>query len=404
MYRDLYLFISIWASLFCNILSAQKVVFESNIDSAFLKAKQENKILFLDYYSQTCHICQAISIHFANPAVANFYNPNFINYKLNVDQITDEEQNFINQAGLKPPGVPVFFFFDGNKKLVHFAVPPPEVKAIVDIGHTALDSNMRVENVERKYKSGNRSINTLVAYSAYLQLLKKDSMVGLIADEIFLQFPKNQLNTKKSYLTMRSNVNSIENGFYKYWLEHRDSMVNFEEGKYQGREKEALKNIMTKSLSSKEAKNWDLKKLREVKSQMVAIDYSPNPDMFLWETEVKLLLEESKVDEAISICEKLLTREKSSIKGDVYILETLLDFPKNEKLYLQISKWIDDELAKPGCKAPEMCNLNYLKSKCLYDLNEKTDAKFFIERAVNCAKGTDTDVNKYKELIWKLNF
>ncbi len=300
--------------------------------------------------------------------------------------------------------MPVFFFFDGNKKLVHFAVPPPEVKAIVDIGHTALDSNMRVENVERKYKSGNRSINTLVAYSAYLQLLKKDSMVGLIADEIFLQFPKNQLNTKKSYLTMRSNVNSIENGFYKYWLEHRDSMVNFEEGKYQGREKEALKNIMTKSLSSKEAKNWDLKKLREVKSQMVAIDYSPNPDMFLWETEVKLLLEESKVDEAISICEKLLTREKSSIKGDVYILETLLDFPKNEKLYWQISKWIDDELAKPECKAPEMCNLNYLKSKCLYDLNEKTDAKFFIERAVNCAKGTDTDVNKYKELIWKLNF
>ena len=401
MYRDLYLFISIWASLFCNILSAQKVVFESNIDSAFLKAKQENKILFLDYYSQTCHICQAISIHFANPAVANFYNPNFINYKLNVDQISDEEQNFINQAGLKPPGVPVFFFFDGNKKLVHFAVPPPEVKAIVDIGHTALDSNMRVENVERKYKSGNRSINTLVAYSAYLQLLKKDSMVGLIADEIFLQFPKNQLSTKKSYLTMRSNVNSIENGFYKYWLEHRDSMVNFEEGKYQGREKEALKNIMTKSLSSKEAKNWDLKKLREVKSQMVAIDYSPNPDMFLWETEVKLLLEESKVDEAISICEKLLTREKSSIKGEVYILETL---PKNEKLYWQISKWIDDELAKPECKAPEMCNLNYLKSKCLYDLNEKTDAKFFIERAVNCAKGTDTDVNKYKELIWKLNF
>lgn len=66
-------------------------------------------------------------------------------------------------------------------------------------------------------------------------------MIHVIADELYSIFPKDQMNSKKSYLTMRSFVQSIDNGFYRYWYAHRDSMINFEEGKYKGRELETLK-------------------------------------------------------------------------------------------------------------------------------------------------------------------
>ena len=51
------------------------------------KAKKENKNIFVDVYTVWCGPCKLMSKStFTNDTVANFYNANFINYKIDAEK------------------------------------------------------------------------------------------------------------------------------------------------------------------------------------------------------------------------------------------------------------------------------------------------------------------------------
>ncbi len=403
-FKDMKQFILVSFLLLLNVAGeAQSILFETNIDTAFAKARRENKIVFVEYYSKSCHVCQTIATLMENPKVSEFYNQNFINYKINVDPIAPEDQQFMDSSGIKPPGIPVFFFFSASKKFIHFAMPPQDPNALIFIAKIALDPNERVESIEKKYRNGDHSYKTLTAYSSYLQMIKSDSMIHVIADELYSIFPKDQMNSKKSYLTMRSFVQSIDNGFYRYWYAHRDSMINFEEGKYKGRELETLKNILTRSINSVESKKWNMQKVAEAKTQMVALDSTVNPDLFTWEREAQLFIEANNRKSLMDLCEKMLLRKNGNLKGDIYIIEQFLKLALEENELRKINDYIEERLQKPECTGVVNCNFTYLKAKYLVLINEMDSAKLFFNKAISCAKNNPgMDVSKFSELVNKL--
>ena len=102
------------STLFC---AAQHVNFEPSLNTAFNKAKQQNKLVFVEYYNVECPVCQKLEPVFADNELSKFYNANFINYKLNTEHIKKEDSLFINKAGLSFTSVPYFLFFDAEQKL-----------------------------------------------------------------------------------------------------------------------------------------------------------------------------------------------------------------------------------------------------------------------------------------------
>jgi len=255
--------------------------FENNLSFAFEKAKHENKPVFIEYYNSDCPVCMKVGKLFdSNEKLVNFYNKSFVNYRIDTHDMSKTDSLFIVNTKLSFTSIPYFLFFDSNENLLHVSAINVDADVMIKIGATALNPNERDSGLANKYSKGDRSIKTLYAYSQLVKLYSNDSLTTILADDLYKLFPKNELGNKKSYTITKNCVNSIENGFFKFWIKNMDKLDEFESEKHKGEGKEMLAEIVRKSIFSKSSKNWNKEKIAEVKKYILLTELSKNPDAF----------------------------------------------------------------------------------------------------------------------------
>ena len=265
-----------------NLLSfGQEIQFEKTLKQAFIKAKQENKSVFIEYYSSSCPICKKVAMTLKNPKVVAYYNKKFVSYALNIDNgMTTEEENFMNASGLHFDGVPVFIFFDANKNYLHHSSVKADANTIMEIGRVSLQPNLRNAALAEKYQKGDRSIKTLYAYADLLLTYQDFEKQKEVADALYEVFPKSDLSTQKSYIVLKNVVNSIENGFFLHWIRNLNDLKGFETGAKAGTETTVLERILLKELSKPERKSWPKQKKDTVKKMIVDLGLTNNPEVY----------------------------------------------------------------------------------------------------------------------------
>lgn len=265
--------------------TAQPLQFEINLKKAFEKAKLEKKPVFIEYYNSTCPVCIKVAKLFdSNEKLVDFYNKSFVNYRIDTHDWSKSDSLFVINTYLSFTGFPYFLFFDSNESLLHVSAINVDLDALINIGVTALNPNERCSALANKYSNGDRSIKTLYAYSKLVQLYNNDSLATVLADDLYTSFPKKDLGNKKSYIITKNCVNSIDNGFFKFWIKNMDKMVALESEKHKGEAKDVLGEIVRKSIFSKNSKNWDLNKIAEVKKYILLTELNKNPDAFFLKT------------------------------------------------------------------------------------------------------------------------
>ena len=125
----------------------QSVHFENSLKTAFEKAKQENKPVFIEYYNSECPVCRKLEPYFSDARMGDFYNTHFVNYKLNTKDMIKEDSLFMAKSGIKFTHVPYFLFFDANQKFLHYSDTKPEVDYLIEIGIKALNPVERDANL-----------------------------------------------------------------------------------------------------------------------------------------------------------------------------------------------------------------------------------------------------------------
>ena len=378
--------------------SAKGVKFEPSLAAAFEKAKRENKLVFVEYFSSTCPHCKKIEPYFSNDTVGAFYNENFINYKLDNEKVKKEDSLFMIERNLTFESVPFFLFFDRDKNLMHYSAVKPLAANLVDIGKTALNPAERTASLSSKYNSGDRSIKTLYAYSNLVQLYKKDSLVNVIADQLFEVFPEKTLGSQKSYLIMKNAVKSIENGFFKYWIDHIPEMKGFETGAHAGKEINTLERILRRSIYGDESKNWDLAKVSQVKEMILRTKLSEDPNEFLWEKESTLLVKENKINEAFSIFNHMIKKENENVSSAAYVIDHFINL-LNEKPKLEsLKSWIDN-LSKRKLEPEEKGDLLYTHILFYKKMQDAKMVKQMSQQALQFYKANNIDTAKLNALI-----
>ena len=265
-----------------SILSFGQVIqFEKTLSQAFTKAKQQNKPVFIEYYSPSCPVCKKVAVVLKDPKVVDYYNKNFINYALNIDNgMTKEEENFMKASGLHLDGVPVFLFFDANKNYLHHSSVKADANTIMEIARISLQPNLRNAALAEKYQKGDRSIKTLYAYANLLLTYQDFEKQKEVADALYDVFPKADLSTQKSYIVLKNVVNSIENGFFLHWIRNLNDLKGLETGAKAGTEKDVLERILLKELSKPERKSWPKPKKDAVKKMIVDLGLNNNPEVY----------------------------------------------------------------------------------------------------------------------------
>ncbi|RYU96681.1 TlpA family protein disulfide reductase [Emticicia agri] len=326
--------------LFTHFTFAQGIIWETDIETAFKKAKAANKLVYVECYLPTCPVCMSFEPILKSAKVGEFYNKNFINYKLNGEKA--EQVKFLNSKNIHLPNFPLFLFFDPNTNLVHQAeAGEPKEDGVIAIGKTALDPDKRSSSYKRRYEAGERDLNFLISY-AYYSRVTKDTATNLpVARAVYEAFPKEDLNSPISWAITKKVVEDIDNGFAKYWLEHVEEAKNYETaGGHPGGEQNVYGVIIQNSLYSLRGQTYSSAKINKIKEYMNKVGFGQYAEGATWQLEAKALVREGNTGQAMGVIDNFARKLATNGAALTFIASFVLDITTDNTYVPQAEKYL----------------------------------------------------------------
>lgn len=169
--------------------------FQGTWKEAMAKAKAEDKLLFVDAFAKWCGPCKAMAKNvFTQQKVGDFFNANFINLKLDM-----EEEDGVTFGHKYPVSAyPTLMFLDGDGKLVKKVVGGQQAEGLIAQGEDANKKNDKSGKFEEKYLAGDRSYDLIYGYIKALNAVGKPSLK--ISNEYLKSDPKITENQKTALI------------------------------------------------------------------------------------------------------------------------------------------------------------------------------------------------------------
>jgi thioredoxin-related protein len=167
-------------ALVCLISNAnsQGIRFTHNLEDALTKAKAENKLVFVDFYTSWCGPCKRLTKEvFPTKEVGDFFNANFINCKIQCD-----DKGVGVELGKKygVTAYPTLMLLNSEGDIVHSSAGAPDVKGLIEFAKIAMDPESNLLSITKQWDMGKRDLDFAKVYfntlsDAYLkQRMKKD--------------------------------------------------------------------------------------------------------------------------------------------------------------------------------------------------------------------------------------
>ncbi len=188
---------NILTSLVLLILSAYSVAgqgiefFHGTWDEALVKAKSEDKIIFVDAFTTWCGPCKAMSANtFPNPEVGAYFNQHFISMKIDMEK----EMGIQFKQKFPVSAYPTLFFIDYDQETVLKVVGSKNPADLIKLGESVTAKYDKSSKYEGAYTAGDRSFKLVYDYITALNKAGKPTVK--IANE---------------YLSGQTDLTSVEN-------------------------------------------------------------------------------------------------------------------------------------------------------------------------------------------------
>lgn len=146
------------------------------------KAKAENKLIFIDFYTQWCGPCLNMAeTVFVLPTVGDFYNSNFVNAK--IDAENGEGVNLSKKYQVR--SFPTYMFVDPNtEEAVHRSSSRQTGDQFIATGQGAITPTKRSFYLIDEYNKGNRNRELMIDYINYQHSIYQRNAVSKAFDEL----------------------------------------------------------------------------------------------------------------------------------------------------------------------------------------------------------------------------
>ena len=126
------------------------------------KAKEENKMIFLDAYTTWCGPCKKMDKNvFPKSEVASFFNANFINAKIDMEK--GEGADLARKYGIR--AFPSLLFVDADGKVVHRGVGFHDEEQILALAQTAQAGVYNLATLDQRFQDGDHDPSFLLKYT-----------------------------------------------------------------------------------------------------------------------------------------------------------------------------------------------------------------------------------------------
>ncbi|GGE94809.1 Thioredoxin [Chishuiella changwenlii] len=152
--------ITLSTMFFVSILFGQGIKFEkTTFNETLKKAKEENKLVFLDAYTTWCGPCRIMDENiFPLENIGNFYNSNFINLKIDAEK--GEGIDIVKKYNIS--GYPTLLFINGNGEEIYRSHGGDNEEDFIKLGENALNPSNNLKLLKQKYDDGDRSSELLL--------------------------------------------------------------------------------------------------------------------------------------------------------------------------------------------------------------------------------------------------
>lgn len=132
---------------------------------AVTKAKAENKLIFIDFYTQWCGPCMNMAqTVFSLPTVGYYYNHTFVNLKIDAEE--GEGITLAKKYGVH--SYPTYAFIDPTtENIVHRSSSRQSAEQFIQTGKAATIPTQRSFYLQEQYAKGNRERAFLINYIRY---------------------------------------------------------------------------------------------------------------------------------------------------------------------------------------------------------------------------------------------
>ena len=387
-------------SLMCFQTIAQGINFsENNIRQAFQMAKAQNKPVFIEVYSKTCTHCASFLPIFQDKRVADFFNQNFINYKIEVQ--SNDVRQFMTPRRLFAPSLPLFLFFDPNENLTHFAMSESKVDDMIRHGTTALDAKSRASNYRNRYAAGDRNENLLLELGMFARVICDTSLNVKVMEDYAQKKPEGSYADNMGWLVLQKLIIDADNPMAQYMV----SNIGKYNAKYPAKDvKNVIENIIMSTIYSSRGAKYDADKIQKLRGDLVKIGVdakSANARTLL--PAVNAHFRSRKTVEAAKRADEYLALSTATFPDFSYVIK-LFNGRATDATYAPYAvKWSNRALGMITNKNTQDGADTYLGlGEAYLKAGDRAEAKKAAQKALEAAKAATIDLKKFNDLLAKL--
>jgi len=322
------------------------IFYANNVDKAFETAKAENKPVFVEIYSESCHVCQSFIPIFKEEKVSDFYNKTFLNYRIEVN--SPEFQSFVLSQNIFVHSLPLMLYFDQNRNLVHLGTIDPNGDRLIEQGKLALDPNQRSASMKKRFEEGEKDSQLLIDYALFSKVTM-DTVANRKAMEIYAsQQPVGSYASETNYRAIQKLLMDVENPLGKYFI---NNLSAYKQGRDAAEVKNVAENLIMSSLYSSFGNQYSSDKIKQMRDYMVKAEIEPQ----LARNRVLLPLinayfRENTPKRAVDLVNAHMTQVPLKVTDYAYLLKHFNERSPDASYVPSAEIWADNALkmAAPG--------------------------------------------------------
>lgn len=312
-------------------LNAQGIeFFQGTWKEAMAKAKTEDKLLFVDAFAKWCGPCKSMAKNvFTQQKVGDFFNVNFINLKLDM-----EEADGVTFGHKYPVSAyPTLFFLDGDGKVIKTVTGGQQPDGLILQGEDALRKNDKSGKFEEKYLAGDRSFDLMLNYIKALNAVGKPSLK--ISNEYLNSNPAITENQKLSFI-LEAAVDA-DSKLFEQVITNKSKIVSIT----------GLKTFEEKCLSAcqvaaKKAIEYEMESLLEETIEKAKKTFPDGADEFAAKANMQFYKTFKNENKYISSYKVLAKKSEGDAATLKYIIQDVVkNFKENPKMVADIAAYAE---------------------------------------------------------------
>lgn len=388
MIKSVYFFGLLSLLSIANFAQNRSIKFEhSSFKEIKEKALKENKLIFIDAFTTWCGPCKQMSKNiFTNDTVADYYNKNFVNAKIDMEK--DEGVELAKQYDVRC--YPNLLFVDGNGNLVHRIAGSMSVKEFVALGEETKNPESCFSHYEKNYEKNKSNPSFLRKYIQARENTCLDAD-NLVRDYFSLQKQSDLVN-KENWEMIQQHTNSMTTDEYDFLIANKQKYDDLYTAKSVD---EKLDDIHRNTLFAIiKAKPLDEKYYQEVKSKILTIN-TVGSKLVAFDADLRLA---RKKEDWATFAKLAVENIDKFYKDDVNTLNSIAwDFYEKVENKNALSK--AEEWAMRACEIESSyANLDTYAS-VLYKLGKKQQALDVANKAIDAAKKDKLASSDYQGTI-----